>query len=53
MTTKSIITLTPKAITKTDSQLVYGKEILWAKVLEAYGKITAGLSKIKLEQRLK
>ena len=34
---------------KTDTQLVYGREIPWAKVLGVYGKITAGLSKIKLE----
>jgi hypothetical protein len=34
---------------KTDSQLVYGREIPWAKVLAAYGRITNGLSKIKLE----
>ena len=34
---------------KTDAQLVYGREIPWAKVLAAYGRITNGLSKIKLE----
>ena len=28
---------------------MYGREIPWAKVLGVYGKITAGLSKIKLE----
>jgi len=38
-----------KADAKTDSQLVYGKEIMWDTVLGAYGKITAGLSKVKLE----
>ena len=39
----------PKDDAKTDSQLVYGREIPWAKVLSAYGTITAGLSKVKLE----
>jgi len=34
---------------KTDAQLVYGREIPWAKVLAAFGRITNGLSKIKLE----
>ncbi len=38
-----------KADAKTGSQLVYGKEIKWDTILGAYGKITAGLSKIKLE----
>jgi hypothetical protein len=38
-----------KSDAKTGSQLVYGKEIQWDKVVGAYGKITAGLSKIKLE----
>jgi hypothetical protein len=34
---------------KTDAQLVYGRQIEWDKVIGAYGKITAGLSKVKLE----
>ncbi len=38
-----------REVAKTDSQLVYGREIPWAKVIGAFGRITNGLSKIKLE----
>tara|TARA_A100001015_G_scaffold298244_1_gene380743 strand:- start:2356 stop:4107 length:1752 start_codon:yes stop_codon:yes gene_type:complete len=37
---------------KTDTQLVYGREIPWTKVLGAFGRITNGLSKIKLETNI-